>query len=136
MKDSTLTQAICSLLGGIAGWKWGTAYAASDVGVFYGAIKAAPDRAVGVRVYQAEDDIETGLAQRRVQVRYRGGRNDPAGADNLADEGLTVLQGLSRVAGINGVSRESIAFLGADINGREERTDNYNVIIDNPEASQ
>lgn len=136
MKDSTLTQAVCVLLGAIEGWKWGTGYTASDVAVYYGPIKSSPDRAVGVRLYQAEDDLETGLAQRRIQVRYRGAKNNPAGADDLADEGFAVLQGLSRTAGINGIRRESIAILGADTNGREERTDNYTVVIDNPEASQ
>lgn len=136
MKDSTLTQNICTLLGEIPGWKWGTGYTSADVGVFYGAIKPDPDRAVGVRVYQAEDDIQTGLAQRRAQVRYRGEKNNPAGADDLADEGFAVLQGLSRTAGINGISRESIGYLGADTNGREERTDNYLITLDNAEASQ
>ena len=137
MNDSTLTRTVCGLLGEIPGWAWrpdGPAYTASEVGVFYGAIGASPDRAAGVRVYGSDDDLVTGLAVRRVQVWVRGAPRDPSGADALADAAFGVLQGLSRREGISGISRLSMAPLGADTNGREERSDNYIVTIDNPEA--
>jgi len=38
------------------------------------------------------------------------------------------------VGGISGVSRLSMAPAGADENGREERTENYLIILDNQEA--
>ena len=135
MNDSTLTQTICALLGAIPGWKWGAGYTASDVGIYYGAIKATPDRAVGVRVYAAEDDHVTGFAIRRVQVRFRGAKNAPDGADALAEAAFRVLHTLSRTGGISGIRRLSMAPLGADTNGREERSDNYLVTLENPEAS-
>ena len=132
MRDRDVTIAICSLLGDIAGWAWrptGPAYQASEVGVFYGAIKAAPDRAVGIRVYGGSDEVATGVAWRRVQVFCRGAKNAPDGADELAAEVFSVLHGLSRVGGMDGIRRVSMAPLGADDNGREERSDNYEVLL-------
>lgn len=139
MDDVATTTALCVILGRIPGWVWNpddTDYPADKVGIFYGAIGTDPDRAVGVRIYGGTDDPETGLATRRAQVRFRGGRRDPAGADDLAGLAFARLQGLSRVGGINGIRRESWSPFGADTNGREERTDNYIITIDNPEVLQ
>lgn len=135
MDDSQLTQAVCRLLGEIPGWAWrtsGPAYTASEVGIQYGAIKASPDRGVGVRVYSSDDEVQTGLATRRAQLRFRGGKNAVDGADAMASLAFRHLQGLSRREGISGIRRLSMAPLGADSNGREERTDNYEVVIDLP----
>lgn len=138
MDDVALTKLVCTLLGEITGWEYrdeGPAYAETLVGVYYGSIKERPDRAVGVRMYLPEDDRVTGLAVRRVQVRYRGSRGDPTGADTLADAGFARLHTLSRVGGISDSRRlSSSGPLGADTNGREERTDNFEIILDNPEA--
>lgn len=136
LDDVELTQEICTQLGGITGWEWrptGPAYTSAEVGVFYGAIGTSPDRAVGVRVY-GSTDTRDGPASRRVQVRFRGAPGNPAGADDLAGQAFPVLTGLSRVGGISGVSRLSMAPLGADSNRREERTDNYIITLDNQEA--
>jgi len=137
LTDVQLTKQVCALLGEIDGWEWretGPAYSESVVGVHYGAIKATPSRGVGVRVYLASDDLDESLSWRRMQIRFRGPRNDPTGADALADAAFARLQGLSRVGGISGISRLSMAPLGADGNGREERAENYQIILDNPEA--
>lgn len=119
-------------------WAWqpdGPAYTASQVGIFYGAIGADPDRAIGITPYVTQDDHVTTLAIRRVQLRFRGAPRNPNGADALADAAFHTLQGLARVAGLNLVTRESSAPLGADANDRQERTDNYQIILDNPEAT-
>lgn len=137
MDDVALTKVICGLLGNIEGWEWredGPAYTADEVAIFYGRILSEPDRAVGVRVYADASDRLEYINARRVQLRYRGAPNRPDGADELASAGYAVLQGLSRVGGISDASRLSMAPLGADTNGREERTDNYQIILDNPEA--
>lgn len=137
MDDSTLTKRICTLLGSLDGWVWseaGGSYPSGSVGVFYGRVGTTPDQACGVRVYDADDELTTGLKVRRVQLRFRGARNAPDGADKLADKAFGALQGLSRWEGINGVRRLSIAPTGTDGNVREERTDNYIVTVDNPEA--
>lgn len=139
ISDSELTTLICSLLGDVPGWHWrpnGPEYTAAETAIFYGAIQPDPDRAIGVRVYGTTDLYEESLSSRRVQVRYRGRRRDPDDADNLAQIGFLRLQGLSRVGGISGIRRDSMSPLGADDNGREQRSENYTIILDNQEALQ
>lgn len=132
----TLTKQICAVLGEITGWEWDEdePYTSDVVGVFYGAIGPTPDRACGVRVYATSDDDIEHIHWRRVQLRLRGGKGRPDGADVLAGQAFEVLPRLSRVGGISGVSRLSMAPAGADENGREERTENYIIILDNQEA--
>ena len=137
LDDVALTKLICSILGGIAGWAWrenGPVYTAAEVGIFYGALGTSPDTAVGVRVYGATDSLTEHYGSRRVQLRLRGEPGRPDGADVLAAPAFAALQGLSRLGGISGVSRLSMAPAGADDNRREERTENYVVLLDNPEA--
>ena len=137
MTDREVTLAICQLLGEMPGWNWsphGT-YSADGVGIFYGPILDAPDRAIGVRVYGGSDDAVVYEPQRLVQLRIRGARGAPDGADELADWAFRLLQGRSRTLGLSWVERRSFGPLGADGNGREERSDNYLISIDNPEAS-
>jgi len=133
--DGTLCIRICRQLARLPGWVFredGTDYLASEVALFVGAIDPTPDRAIGVRVYGTTDDD---VAERRVQLRIRGAKNQPLSADRMADLAFTVLHGLSRVGGINDIRRISMTPLGSDTNGREERTENYQIILDNPEAS-
>ena len=137
MDDVLMVKTLAGILAGRTGWAWkpgGPAYAPGEVGIFYGAIASSPDQAVGLTPYAIGDDIENGLATRRVQVRFRGTPGDPTGADRLAGEAFAAVQGLVRVAGLSEVSRVSSAQLGPDGNGRQERTDNYQIILDNPEA--
>jgi hypothetical protein len=134
--DSDLTKLLCRLLAQRCGWAWipdGINPAAS-VRLFYGAVGTSPDTAVGVRVYGGTDDLVDGLKTRRVQLWHRGPKGTVDGADKLADASFVALQGLSRVEGINTASRLSWAVLGADGSGREQRSDNYQIILDNPEA--
>lgn len=138
MDDVELTEFLCTALGGIPGWDYqadGSDVGPTRVGVAYGRIPGGmPHRWAGVRVYGTEDDNVRALHTRFAQVRFRGGQNDPTGADKLAHPAFLVLTGLSRVGGISGVSRISMAPLGADENGREERTDNYEITLDNTGA--
>lgn len=138
MDDATLTITVCELFALVPGWEWrpdGPAFTEAETGIFYGAIGALPHRAIGVRVYAADDDDAQHTHARRLQLRWRGRPNDPADADRQADIGYLVLNGLSRVRGISDARRISMVPLGADDNGRQERTDNYRIIFDNPEAS-
>lgn len=139
MNSEQLVNAIATVLAGAHDdWAWqpnGPAYTASQVGIFYGAIGPAPDRAIGITPYMGLDDHVTTLAIRRVQLKFRGAPRNPSSADALADAAFETLQGLARVAGLNLVTRESFAPLGADSNDRQERTDNYQIILDNPEAT-
>lgn len=135
--DATLTKLICSLLGEVPGWLWhtdDTPYPKTSTGIFYGAIQPDPDRAIGVRVYATTDNYEESLSSRRVQIRVRGRARSVDDADNLAQVAFLRLQGLSRVGGISGIRRDSMSPLGADDNGREQRSENYTIILDNQEA--
>lgn len=138
MNDSTLTRLVCSLLADLPGWEWrpdGPAYQDEETAIFYGAIDATPDRAVGARVYAASDDSVKALSLRRMQLRFRGRPERVDDADNMADLALLRLQGLSRVGGISGIRRDSMSPSTADDTDRQQRTDNYTLILDNQEAS-
>lgn len=133
--DRDITVAICARLGTIPGWVWSpdTPPVIGDVAVFYGAIPEAPDRAVGVRVYGGSDSVELWAPTRRVQIVCRGSRGDRGGADDLAGQVYAALQRWSG-DGISVAARTFFAPLGADTEGREERSDNYHLVIDNLEA--
>lgn len=139
MDDAALTVLLCEQLGRIPKWAWRPdpedLYLESEVAVFYGSIDPTPDRACGVRVYGTIDARDDHYGARRVQLRLRGARGQARGADLLAWPAFLVMQNLSRVGGISGASRQSMTPLGADDNGREERTENYLILLDNTEAS-
>ncbi len=136
MDDETLTITLCEIAGRIPGFAWrpyGPAYLASEIGVQYGGLADAPDRGVGIRVYSPTD--EPHLLSRRVQFHVRGGRRQPFGADRIASVLFTAFHDRPRGDGIASITRTSAAPLGADDNGREERTENYLITLDNLEAS-
>lgn len=137
MDDRELTDWLCEQLGTLDGWLWAPdaeALPSDVVGVFYGRISAAPDRAVGVRVYGGTDDRETDSKTRRVQLRSRGARGAD-GAEVQADAAFNHLRHLMREGVISEVIRQSFSPSGVDESARDERTDNYLIIFDNPEAS-
>lgn len=137
MDDASLTIKLCEIAGALPGFTWSptpTTYPADTTAVFYGRIADAPDRAIGIRVYSPAD-LEH-LSRRRVQVWVRGGRGEPDGADRIADAVFARFDSLSREGGILGIRRDSFAAIGADANGREQRSENYIVTLDNKEALQ
>lgn len=136
MDDETLTLRLCEIVGGIPSFAWwldDTPYPKTSIGVHYGSIDEQTDRAVGIRVYSASD--EPGLNSRRAQLHVRGGRGDPFGADRIGSVLFVVLHERLRGDGIASIRRTSFVPLGADTNGREERTENYLITLDNLEAS-
>lgn len=138
MDDDALVFLLGQILGRIPGWRWDpetTSFSDEIVPIFYGRIDSEPDRAVGIRLYGTEDFLPEVLHERRVQLRFRGRAGDPRGANKLASPAFAMLQGLSRVGGISDIRRLSMSPLGADDNGREERTDNYLITLDNLEAT-
>jgi len=137
LDDATLTMLICATLGTIPGWDWNPddpehVYAKDAVVIYYGALGTEPDKGVGVRVYGTTDERD--LSWRRVQLRLRGERGRPDGADRLSAPSFAILHGLSRLGGISSITRQSMAPAGADDNRREERTENYLIILDNQES--
>lgn len=137
MDDVSLTKLLCAMVGRVPGWSWretGPAYTNSELGVFYGPIADKPDRAIGVRLYGVPSDDVNTSRERRVQFRVRGAPGRRDGADSIASVLRTVLGGVVRQQGISEIRFQSMAPLGADTNGREERTENYLVVLDNQEA--
>ena len=136
MTDRDLTIALCELLAEELGWSWSLTepYPAGAVGLFYGSIGETPDRAVGVRVYGGSDP-RVRAPTRSVQLLLRGRPGEPDGADALADAAFGVLHKTLRCRGILAGQRSYFGPLGADANGREERADNYEIHLDNMEAS-
>ena len=135
MTDRDLTIALCELLAEELGWSWSLTepYPAGAVGLVYGSIGDAPDRAVGVRVYGGSDP-RVRAPTRSVQLLLRGRPGEPDGADALADAAFGVLHKTLRRRGILAGQRSYFGPLGADANGREERADNYEIHLDNMEA--
>lgn len=137
MDDETLTIRLAEYLAQVPGWEWrprGPAYTPAETGIYYGPLAASADRGIGIRVYGGDDDRY--LAQRRVQLRFRGAKGSVFAADRMAGIGFTLLDSLDRYRGLLGAARISFAPTGADANGREERTDNYLITLDNVEAYQ
>ena len=136
MDTTAVVTAVNQLLAtaSVGVWRPAGGYTAAEVGLFYGPIGSVPDRAVGVTCYTQTDDILTGRSDRFIQVRCRGHRGAPNGADQLADAAFIALHGVYHTSGFARITRTSTAPLGADTNGRQERTDNYQLIIDNPEV--
>lgn len=130
MDDEQLTMTIGRILGQVPGWVFPSTSSAK-VGIFYGPIGSAPDQAIGIRVYGLANDQRSGIRGRRLQLRSRGAKNKPNGADEIGALAAAVVEGLSRVEGISGVTHLSMAPLGADGSGRQERTDNFIITFDN-----
>ena len=136
MTDRDLTITLCELLAAELGWSWSLTdpYPSTAVGIFYGAIRESPDRAVGVRVYGGADP-HVYAPTRTVQFLFRGPPGAPDGADALADEAFAVLHKTLRRGGLLAGQRTYFGPLGPDANGREERADNYEIHLDNMEAT-
>lgn len=139
MDDAQVTVALCEILGAVPGWHWSPGAVPPPPGtaltVFYGDIPDSPDRAIGVRVYGGSDDSRVYQPQRQAQLRIRGRRNQPNDADEIAGIAFTVLQGRARTQGLSWIERQFFGPLGTDVNGREERADNYIIAIDNQGVS-
>lgn len=119
--DETLTRHLRALLQGI---DW------TDLGAVQIAAKrlsATPDQGVGITVYATTDDPD--VLTRRVQFWSRGQPNDTFGPDRIAQLIYERLHWRHHDTLIARARRLSIAQLGLDGNGRDERTDNYEIIL-------
>ena len=90
-------------------------------------LPASPDEGIAITVYLAEDDLM--VATRRVQFWFRGKPRDPFGPDRLAQDVYQVMRGRHHDGQVSRIWRDSIAVLGIDGNGRDERSDNYTIIL-------
>ncbi|GEL47405.1 hypothetical protein CHO01_25210 [Cellulomonas hominis] len=91
----------------------------------------SPDRALAISVYDLDLDVELPNTGVMVQILSRApGAADEV--DDLADDALEAMHAVHHATwGALRVARcvhESTAPLGADGNGREERSDNYRIV--------
>ena len=126
MLDSEMIQTVAQILAdrGVGTWRpSGPAFAAGEVGIFYGPIGEHPDCGVGITAYGRMNDEtnDGGDETRLVQVRVRGT------ADDLASQVDAVLHRMTRVRGLSASRASGPVPLGPDGNGRPEMTLNYQV---------
>lgn len=136
MDDDELTEAICLLLQDAGAGMFETNATGTQTQIVYGDVSAAGvPRAIGVTVYAAvADDVQNGLTARRLQIRTRGAPDDRRGANQLAGVVFTTLHRTIRSRGVAFGVRVSFVPLGPDGSRRQERADNYQITLDNPEA--
>lgn len=122
--DETLTRHLRSLLEQIP-------FRDAPVTIAAKRLPATPDAGIAITVYatEADDHRDGGARIRRVQFWCRGNRGDPFSADRLGDDLLAHLHWLHADPVISRAQRLSFALLGPDGNGRDERTDNYQIIL-------
>lgn len=107
------------------------AYAPGVVALVFNGVPQSPDRVIALAAYTVADDPALNDVLHGVQVRTRGTR-DPRDVDGLDDAVFDVLHGASYLTLSTGVYvvqmyRQSGALLGADNNGRWQRSSNYYV---------
>lgn len=119
----------------VAVWKPSGAYAANEIGIIIGPPSQSPPSQVALAVYNSVDDPALPDSTVMLQVRVRAPDDDPRKAEDLSDGVFNSLQGLR--ATVNGIrlvygKRSSTFPLGIDGNGRQERTDNYDLMVHRP----
>lgn len=125
-------------LDGVGVWKPSGTYAADEIGIVLGVPTQDPPSLIAIAAYNAIDDPSLSDSTAQVQFRVRGPSADPGPADDLADGIFDSLQG-RHGAVLNGITlvyarRTSTLPLGVDGNGRQERTDNYDLTVHRPSA--
>ena len=120
---------------GVAVWNPSGVYANNEIGIVIGAPSQSPPSLVALATYNDIDDPAASDSTVFLQVRVRAPDDDPRKADELSDGVFNSLQGLR--ATVNGIrivygKRSSSYPLGIDSNGRQERTDNYELMVHRP----
>ncbi|MBN8883400.1 MAG: hypothetical protein J0H73_13930 [Salana multivorans] len=107
--------------------------ATAGTAITYKRLPVTPDRAIAVTVYDIEDSITLPDVTVLVQLRFRGETNDRTDVDDLADSVAAVLDGRHQFTvgalHVQRARRVSFSPQGADDNGREERADNYALVL-------
>lgn len=119
---------------GVGTWRGdGTPYSPGETAVTLKRLPTSPDAAIAIASYDVEDGTDQPVHRVLVQLRFRAGGSRTA-VDDLADAAKTVLHMRHRYDLPGGVRvqrsrRLSVADLGTDDNRREERADNYELIL-------
>lgn len=116
----------------VAVWRATGAYSAGERAITLKALPSSPDEAVAVSVYDVEDDLRLPHVLVYVQLRFRGSDASRTSVDDFADAAFSALHGARFAAGDRSVQqcrRLSVAPLGGDDNARQERADNYELVL-------
>ena len=134
---SDLLAGVAQLLDadGVAVWNPSGTYTDIEIGIVIGAPSQDPPSLVALATYNNADASAASDSTVFLQARVRGADDDPRKADDLADAVFDSLQGLRKT--VNGIrivygKRNSSYSLGIDGNGRQERTDNYELMVHRP----
>ena len=134
---SDLLAGVAQLLDadGVATWNPSGAYNNSEIGIVIGAPSQDPPSLVALATYNNTDDPAASDSTVFLQVRTRAPDDDPRKANALSGGVFNSLQGLRKT--VNGIrivygKRNSSYPLGIDDNGRQERTDNYELMVHRP----
>lgn len=135
--ESDLLAGVAQLLDAdnVAVWNPTGTYADSEIGIVIGPPSQSPPSLVALAAYNNSDDPSGSDSTVFLQVRSRAPDDDPRKASALSSGVFNSLQGLR--ATVNGIrivygKRNSSAQLGIDGNGRQERTDNYELMVHRP----
>jgi hypothetical protein len=114
-------------------------YTTDQIGIVLGVPTQQPPSLVALAAYGNADDPALSDSTMQMQVRVRAPNADPRPADDLADAVFDTLQGLHGADLIGGVRlvyarRVSTLPLGIDGSGRQERADNYDLMVHRPSA--
>jgi hypothetical protein len=118
----------------------GSAYQASETGLFFDAMPPNPDRAIVLADYPVTDDPSLSDSVLGVQMRSRGRPDNATDVKDIADGLFDLFHGRKDFM-VNGVRvvyvlRNSGAVLGRDDNNRWERSDNYYFTLHRPSANR
>ena len=107
-------------------------YTAAETGITIKAVPQSPDRIIAITVYDVDEDPDPTNPWQAfiVQLRYRAGKY-PTDVDDIADAAHTALTVHHQTWGtvrVDRCHRQSFIPIGADANGRQERTDNYRLV--------
>lgn len=99
-----------------------------DTAIILKNVPSDPDQVIVLNAYGSNDDAVFAMGSLMVQVRVRG-----AACDDLADAIFDLMHGARYVRLVPGepavshILRQSSLQIGEDGNGRQERTDNYEI---------
>lgn len=123
---------------GVGTWRTTGVYAATETGIVLGLLPPSPDNVIALTGYSVSDDPTLSDGVMGVQVRTRTKGLDPRPTADLADAIFDALQGLGDVVlggvRVQIVTRQSWVPLGADANGRQQRSDNYYATAHHPSS--
>lgn len=133
LTDPEVVKALATVIADRTGYVWrpsGPAYSGAEVGITYGNLPDTPDAGIGLNLYDGQDDFSTELAERYVQIRFRGPAGARDGADEIASAVFTAIHKQRNVSGLSLITRVLVAPLSSDDAERQERADSYRIILE------